>query len=81
MNLAKYNKFIVAIAGVVAVVAVSLSDGKLSKDEDLAIASAAVAALGVFQIKNKYVTEAEKLAQDAIDAAATKPAPPTPPTV
>jgi hypothetical protein len=53
MNLAKYKKSIVAVAGVVALVAQSLGDdGTLSVDEIVAICVAAGAALGVYAVPN-----------------------------
>lgn len=54
MNLDKYKKTIVAVAGVIALVAQSLADdGTLSTDEIVAICVAAGAALGVYTIPNK----------------------------
>jgi hypothetical protein len=72
MPIAPYKKFIVALASVLAVAAIAASDGKLTGEEDAAIVATAVAALGVFQVKNKYVLAAEDVAVAVTAAVAPK---------
>lgn len=47
------HKFYVALGGLLAVIAGVLADGALSSEDILAIASAAVAAGGVYFVPNK----------------------------
>lgn len=53
MNVAKYAKFVVALAGVLAVAAAGFVDGHLDGAEIGAIIAAAAAALGVRQVRNR----------------------------
>lgn len=59
-NVSKYNKFIVAIAGFVAVLAFAVQDGTLSDQEIGQVGSAAIAALAVFGVRNKTLSDITK---------------------
>ena len=53
MDLAKYRKFIVALAGFFGTLSVVLSDGDITGVELGTLLTAALAAGGVFLVKNK----------------------------
>lgn len=53
VNVAPYNKFVAAIAGVVAVIAIAFGDGQVDADEMGQIVASAVAAAAVFTVRNK----------------------------
>lgn len=57
IKLGKYNKFIMAIAGFVAVVGFTTFDGEVSDAEAAAIVSAAITAGGVFGVRNRTLDE------------------------
>src|SRR6478735_8082766 len=66
----KYNKFLVALAGFVAVAALAVSDGKLTGEEDSALVGAAIVALGVLGIRNKGYADATVVAAAVAEAMA-----------
>lgn len=59
-DVSKYNKFVAALAGVVAIIAAATYDGKVDYQEAAGIASSAVAALAVFGVKNKQLDAVKK---------------------
>ena len=58
VNVAPYRKFVAAIAGVVAVVAIACGDGSIDLAEAGQIGSAVVAAAAVFGFRNAPLDEA-----------------------
>jgi hypothetical protein len=48
-----YKKFLVALAGVLGVLATVLADGSVSGDEAVSVGVAVVAAIGVYFAKNE----------------------------
>lgn len=67
-KLGRYNKFLMAIVGFVAVVGVCTFDGEVSDAEAAAIVSAAITAGGVFGVRNRTLDEI----QDKADEYASK---------
>jgi hypothetical protein len=53
--LAKYRKFLVALAAALGVAGAAVSDGQISPEEGVAIALAFLGALGVYQVPNEPV--------------------------
>lgn len=61
LKLGKYNKFISAIVGLVAIVGVATFDGDLTDSEAAVILSAAITAGGVLGVRNKYSEEVQRI--------------------
>lgn len=67
LNVRKYSKFVVAVAGFFALLGFSFSDGVLTDTEVAGLVSVGVAAAGVFGVRNKYLTEVQGKAADYAD--------------
>lgn len=53
--MAKYRKFLVALAGVCGVLATVLADGSIDATEALTLVASVLAAFGVFRVPNEQV--------------------------
>lgn len=64
IKLGKYNKFVMAIVGFVAVVGVVSFDGEITDAEAAAIVSAGITAGGVFGVRNRTLDEIQAKADE-----------------
>lgn len=72
INVAPYKKFVAAIAAVVAVFAIAVSDGSIDTQEGAGIVSSIIGAAAVFGLRNKAL-DAVKNEADALFAPPPQP--------